>query len=365
MLNQRTTLFRQVFLFVLALLLPLLVLSACNNDDDDDQNEEGTEENQEDAENTSEENTSETLTIYSGRGEDLVGSIIEQYEEESGMNVEVKYGSTSELAATLLEEGDNSPADLFFAQDAGALGAVAAENLFVKMPSSVLNQVEAAFRDEDGEWVGITGRARVMVYNTEELSEEDLPDDIWGLCEEAWRGKIGWAPTNGSFQAFVTALRADQGEERAQEWLECFNDNDAQVYPKNTPIVEAVGNGEIQVGLVNHYYVFQFLAENADFTAANYSPRGAGVGSMINVAGAGILASSENQAGAQEFIEFLLSETGQSYFAEETNEYPLIEGVEINPNLTPLEEINYPDLDLNDLEDLEGTLELLQEVGLI
>ena len=204
-----------------------------------------------------------------------------------------------------------------------------------------------------------------MVYNTSTQTEADLPDDIFGFCDPAWKGRLGWAPTNGSFQAFVTALRVVEGEDRAREWLECIQANEPGVYPNNTSIVEAVGSGEIDAGFVNHYYLFQFLKENPDFPAANYYPRAGGIGTMVNVAGVGIVNTADNQEAAEAFVEFLLRESSLAYFNTETNEYPLSGNVELNPLLVPLSQIQTPDLNLSDLDDLDGTLQLLQELGIL
>jgi iron(III) transport system substrate-binding protein len=305
------------------------------------------------------------LVVYSGRSENLVDPIIARFGEESGIQVEVRYGGTSELAATILEEGDNSPADVFFAQDAGALGALAKAGRLAPLGEDILALVPAGLESRDGDWVGISGRARVLVYNTSELTPEQLPDDVWGLTAEAWRGRVGWAPTNGSFQAFVTALRVLEGEERAQEWLEAMLANDVQPYPNNSAIVEATAAGEISVGLVNHYYLYRFLAEQGEtFPARNYYFRTPHAGSMINVAGVGVLTTAKNPAAAAEFVKFLLSQEAQQFFANETFEYPLVAGdITVSDILVPLNEIATPDLDLSDLDDLQGTLELLQSVG--
>lgn len=305
------------------------------------------------------------LTVYSGRNENLVGPLIEQYKQATGQDVQVRYGDTAEMAATILEEGANSPADVFYGQDAGALGALAKEGRLAALPAEILERVEPAFRSRQGQWVGSSGRARVLVYNTDELSETDLPADIWGLTEDQWRGKIGWAPTNGSFQAFVTALRSIEGEERAREWLAAMIANDVKVYPNNDSIVTAVASGEILAGLVNHYYLLQFKAEKGeDFPAMNYYFPSGGAGNLINVAGAGVVDSSDNLEAAAQFVAFLLSDEAQAYFASQTNEYPLAgEDISLDPAVKPLSEINAPDLDLSSLDDLQGTLTLLQEVG--
>ncbi len=304
----------------------------------------------------------QTLTIYSGRSEELVGPIIDQFASATGIDVQVRYGSTSEMAATILEEGKNSPADIFYAQDPAGLGAV--EDLFAPIPGNILSQVEPRFRSPEGKWVGISGRARVIVYNTEKLSEADLPDDIWDFTDPEWRGRIGWAPTNGSFQAMVTAMRATWGEEKTRDWILGIQANQPGVYPKNTPQVAAAAAGEIDVGFVNHYYLYRFIAEEGEsFAARNYHPRAGGPGAVILVAGAGILDTSQNKETAERFLEFMLSTVAQQYFAGQTFEYPVIEGVKTHRLLTPLAEINSPDIDMADMADLEGTLALLRETG--
>ncbi|HMR65966.1 MAG TPA: extracellular solute-binding protein [Anaerolineae bacterium] len=305
------------------------------------------------------------LTIYSGRSESLVGPLIEQFKQETGLNIEVRYGETAEMASTILEEGDNSPADVYYGQDAGALGALANAGRFLPLPEATLNQVEPRFRSAEGLWIGTSGRARVVVYNTDTLAEADLPDDIFGFCDSTWTGRMGWAPTNGSFQAFVTALRVVEGEDRAREWLSCIQANEPAVFPNNTSIVEAVGSGEIDLGFVNHYCLLQFLAENPDFPAANYYDRSGDVGAMINVAGVGIINTTDNLEAAQAFVDFLLQPTSQEYFNKETHEYPLAAAIELDPALKPLTEFNAPDIDLSRLQDLDGTLQLLQELGIL
>ncbi|MFQ5592527.1 MAG: iron ABC transporter substrate-binding protein [Anaerolineae bacterium] len=304
------------------------------------------------------------LIVYSGRSESLVGPIIEQFAEATGIEVEVRYGKTAEMAATLLEEGQNSPADIFFAQDPGGLGAVAETGMLAPLPEDILATVDPRFRSPDGLWVGISGRARVIVYNTERVSPKDLPDDIWDFTDPKWSGRIGWAPTNGSFQTMVTGMRQVWGEEKTREWLEGIQANKPGVYPKNTPIVAAAGAGEIDVGFVNHYYLYRFIQEEGEtFRARNYFLPGSGPGSLVMVAGAGRIATGPNEANALKFIEFMLSPVAQQYFASQTFEYPLVEGVRTHRELTPLSELNAIDVDLADLADLQGTVQLLSDVG--
>jgi iron(III) transport system substrate-binding protein len=306
------------------------------------------------------------LVIYSGRSENLVAPIIEQFANATGIEVEVRYGSTSEMAATLLEEGQNSPADIFWAQDPGGLGAVADAGLFTPLPEDLLSRVDARFASPEGLWVGISGRARVIVYNTDMLSEDELPTDLMSFTEPEWEGRIGLPPTNGSFQTMVTGLRAAWGEDATRAWLEGIAANNPSFYENNTATVAAVAAGEVEVGFVNHYYLYRFLAEEGEnFAARNYYLNDGGPGSLVMVAGAGQLASSHNPENAQRFLDFLLSTVAQQYFASQTYEYPLVDGVVTSSLLTPLSDLNTPDIALGDLADLQGTVELLQDVGLL
>ncbi len=303
-----------------------------------------------------------TLTIYSGRSEDLVGPAIEQFEADTGIAVEVRYGSTSNLALTILEEGANTEADVFFAQDAGALGLLAKDGMLEPLPSYILDSVEPRFRSADGLWVGITGRARVITYNTEALAEADLPASLLDFTDPAWQGRVGFAPTNASFLSHLTALRVAEGDDAARAFVQGLLDNGARQYENNSAAVAAVAAGEIDAALVNHYYMYRVLAETPGAPLASYYFPGDDIGNLVNVAGAAIVASSDAKPLAQQFIAYLLSRTAQTYFVEETYEYPLLLGMDADPRLKPLAEIETPDVDLSDLDDLEATLDLLDEV---
>lgn len=304
------------------------------------------------------------IIVYSGRSSTLIEPVIEKFTAQTGIEVKARYGDSAELAATILEEGRNSPADVFWSQDAGALGALAAEEKLSPLPVNILEQVEPRFRSPQDLWVGTSGRARVIVYNTEAVKPADLPDSILDFTDPKWKGRLGWAPTNGSFQAFVTAMRRQLGEKETRQWIKGIQANEPRVYPKNSAIVAAVGAGEIDAGFVNHYYLFRFLEDQGEsFPARNFYNSKGDPGALVNVAGAALLKSSDKRGEALKFIDFLLSEEAQRFFATETYEYPLIEGVETNPLLKPLSEIETPELDLSELDDLAGTLQLLQETG--
>ncbi len=303
------------------------------------------------------------LTVYSGRNQELVGDVFEDFTEATGIEVAVRYGDTAELAATILEEGEASPADLYFAQDAGALGALQDEGRFTELPDDVLEAVDPLFRSREDLWTGTSGRVRVLAYNTDALDADEVPDSVHDLTDDAWQGRIGWAPTNGSFQAFVTAMRVTEGDAATREWLEGIVANDPFEFENNTAIVDGVGRGEVEIGLVNHYYLYRFLAEDPEFPVENkYLP--GDIGGLVNIAGIGVLASSDEQDAAFELVRYLLSQEVQEHFGQVTDalEFPLRSGVE-SPDLPSLEEIDPPDVDLSDLDDLQGTLELLREVG--
>ncbi|MGH3786349.1 MAG: iron ABC transporter substrate-binding protein [Pseudonocardiaceae bacterium] len=306
------------------------------------------------------------LVIYSGRQEALVGPLIEQFEQQTGVATSVRYGNTAQLAAQLLEEGERTPADVFFSQDAGALGALDRASRLERLPQTALDAVPARFRAEDGTWVGTSGRARVIVYDPRQISEQDVPDSVFELTDPRWRGKVGIAPSNASFEAFVTAMRVLRGDEVTRDWLAGMRANDAQSFANNVLILNAVEDGGVTLGLINHYYWYEQVAERgaaAVPTRLKFLP-GGDPGALVNVAGVGILGSSDQATQARQFVEFLLNMPSQSYFAAETKEYPLVAGVAPVADLPPLESLQSPQIDLSDLDTLDRTLQMIQGIGL-
>lgn len=304
------------------------------------------------------------LTIYSGRSEELVGPLFAQFTEQTGIAVEARYGDTAELAAQLIEEGDASPAQVYFAQDAGALGAVDAAGLFVPLPASVATIVPEAYRAPNGDWTGVTGRARVIAYDPEQVPAAEVPQSVFDLTDPKWRGQVAIAPTNASFQAFVTAMRVSQGDDVTKQWLEGLVANDVQTYEKNGLILDAVDTGQAQLGLINHYYWYEKAAEvGADAMRAQIAfTKPDDPGSLVNVAGVGILQDTPN---ATKFVEWLLSPPTQQWFVENTWEYPLVPSVAAAEGLPALDTLRGPDVPLAELADLPGTLVMLEDVGLI
>lgn len=308
----------------------------------------------------------EPLTVYSGRNESLIAPLIEQFIEDTGIAVQVLYGSTDNLAAQILEEGANSPADVYIAQDAGALGALAKAERLAVLPEEVLERIiNPAFVSPDGVWVGLSGRARVLVIDPVALEAAGLeaPESLLDLVGEEWAGLAGWAPTNASFRSNVTAMRLLLGDDATLEWLEGMVANNTRAYESNTAVVQGVINGEIAVGLTNHYYIFRFLAETPDLNAELYFLPGGDVGALVNIAGAAILRTSDQPELAEQLVAYLLSDAAQEYFASQTFEYPLVEDVEHAEILPDLDELELPEIDLTDLDDLQGTIDMIEESG--
>jgi iron(III) transport system substrate-binding protein len=308
-----------------------------------------------------------TLVVYSGRDEELVGPLIDAFEAASGITVKVRYANSIEMAAQLLEEGERTPAQVFLSQEPGALGALSAEDLLADLPAEITDAVEPQYSSADGTWVGLTGRARVIAYDGEELTEGDVPTDVFDLTDPRWSGQVGIAPTNASFQSFVTALRVLEGEDAAEEWLLGLVANDVQIFPRNGAILEAVDTGAIDLGLINHYYWFQQAAEvGAENMRAQLRYGEPGTASaLVNVTGAGILAPSADNAEALEFVRYLLSIEGQGYFVAQTTEYSVVPDGPTPADAPALDDIRGPELDYADLADLDGTIALLQKVGLL
>lgn len=310
--------------------------------------------------------SAERLTVYSGRNEELIGPILAQFTEATGIAVDVVYGDTTAIANQILEEGANSPADVFIAQDAGALGALAKANLLAGLPSDVVERVPATFASPDSLWVGLSGRARVLVYNPELVEAQglELPASILDLTKPEYAGLVGWAPANASFQSNITAMRVLLGDEATETWLADMLANGAVSFgSSNTNLNQAVIDGEILMGITNHYYMFRFLAENPDAPIAQHFFPAGDAGSLINIAGAGVLATSDQPGLSQRLLLYLLGSEAQQYFADSTYEYPMIEGVTTNERLTPLSEIQSPDINLTDLDDLQTSVQMIESSG--
>lgn len=333
---------QRLVLVLLAVVLGPLALTACGDDD------------------------SEKLTVYSGRNEKLIGDLLDTFTEKTGIELNVRYGDTAELASTIREEGDNSPADVFFSQDGGALGALQKDGRLEKLPAADLDRVPARYRSTLGDWVGTSGRSRVIAYDKRKYQDDEVPDSVFDLVEPRWKGKVSWAPTNASFQAFVTAMRKLRGDDETEGWLKAMKANGVRAYENNIAQRDAIKAGEVDLSLLNHYYVLEAIAEEgADYPVGLHFLPASDPGSLVNVAGVGILKTTDHRADARKLVSFLLGQDAQTYFADVTKEYPLVAGSKALTGVPPLDELTAVKVDLADLADLQGTLELLEKAGVL
>ncbi len=306
-----------------------------------------------------------SITVYSGRNEALIKPILQQFTWDTGIKVNFRAGDSGTLGAQILTEGGASPADVFFSQDAGALGAVSKAKLFDQLPTDLISRVAKGFRADDRRWVGISGRLRVVVYNP--TLAPAPPTKIDDVLDPSWKGRIGYAPTNASWQSFVTALRIARGEASAKEWLVKFKANDPKAYSGNGVVRDAVNNGDVAIGLINHYYIYEKMGveTRAKVVVKNQYLGNGDIGGLMNVAGVGVLRTSNNKPAALALVDYLLSEKAQRYFAQSTYEYPLISSVSAVSDIPQLSTLKPPVMDLTDLDSLAKTQELLANVGLL
>jgi iron(III) transport system substrate-binding protein len=309
--------------------------------------------------------SSDTLVVYSGRTGDLITPLLDRFAEETGVDIDVNYQDSADLALLIDEEGDRTPADVFISQSPGAVGFLDEQDRLAQLSDDILGSVPEGDAAENGSWVGLSGRVRTLVYNTDDVDPETLPETVLDLAGDEYAGQVAVAPTNGSFQDFVTVLRQQVGEEETEAFLTALADGGAPTYADNHAIVEAVGRGEVPMGLVNHYYAFRALDEDPDLPVENYYFPEGDYGSTLLVTAASIVEGSDQAEDAERLVEFLLSAESQEYFSEETFEYPLASGVEPDPALPPFEEISATRVDMSELGGgLAATTELIDASGL-
>jgi iron(III) transport system substrate-binding protein len=312
------------------------------------------------ASQTPEPSSEASITIYSGRSEELIADLLDTFTQETGIAVEVRYGDSAELAAQILEEGDNVRADVYFGQDAGALGALANAGVTKTLAKEITNLVQEQYKSTTDQWVGVSGRARVLAYDPAKVTS--IPTSYKDLMDPSWKGRIGIAPTNASFQAFITAIRVLEGDQAATEFLEAMKEN-AVLFEKNSIILQAVQDGVVDAGLINHYYWYELAAEigEENMKAEIAWFKDGDTGNLINVAGVAVL--SDNPSAAV-FAKWLLGDSAQKFFVEKTREYSMT-GIPEVQGLKPIAEIGAPEFDLSDLDSLAETLELIRKAGLL
>lgn len=332
------------------------------------------------------------VVVYSGRSKPLVDGLVEQYQKRADVDVRVKYGRDAQLLAALTEEGDQTPADVFWANTTGALSNAVDKDLLAQLPNDILARAER-FVPSNKRWVPVTTRFRVLAYNSNRVNPDDLPGSVLDLPDvPGLQGRIGWTPTYSSFQDFLTLLRTRNGEETTRQWLNAMTEMNPKSYTSNTPMIQALAAGEIDVALTNHYYVLRLKHGGAEgeyegheeheeegeeheeeespqpqAPVKTYHFEDGDPGNLALVTGAGVVAASDAPTAAREFLKFLLSEQAQSFAANQVNEYPVVSGTDVPDHMIPVERALSlsPDFKPGQLGELEPTLQLMRDEGIL
>lgn len=315
---------------------------------------------------SSEESDSGTLTLYNAQHEDLVEAMVAGFTKETGIKVDIRSGKDFELANQIVQEGDASPADVFLTENSPAMTLVDSKGGFAKVDDATLAQVPDQYVPSSRNWVGFAARSTVLVYNTTALTPDRLPESIMDLAKPEWQGKVGIAAGGADFQAIVSAVVAVKGEEAAAEWLKGLKTN-AKIYPRNGAVMKAVNDGEIDAGIIYHYYWYKDRAESGA-NSANTELKffgGKDPGAFVSISGAGVLKSSKHPEQAQQLVKYLTGKNGQQILSDsKALEYSIASGVPANPALKPLDELDPPTIDIATLNGPK-VVELMQQAGLL
>jgi iron(III) transport system substrate-binding protein len=307
------------------------------------------------------------ITLYNGQHEQTTAALVAAFEKQTGIKVNVRTGDEAELGNQIMQEGSSSPADVFYTENTPVLEALRERGLLAAVTPSTLTAIPSRYDSAQGDWVGVSARVSVLVYNTSAIEPSQLPNSILELAEPKWKGKLGFAPSETDFQPLITSIVKFDGDATAERWLKGLQAN-SKIYPDNETVVAQVNNGESAVGLINHYYWFRLRAEigaSAMHSALHYYAAG-DPGDLVNVSGAAVLKSSSHQAAAQKLLAFLVSHTGQETIAHSHSyEYPLRPGVAPAPELRPFAQIKPPPLTPAELGDGSKALALEQKLGLL
>lgn len=306
------------------------------------------------------------LVIYNAQHEPLLEELAPAFTEETGIEVELRNGKDLELSNQLVQEGDASPADVFLTENSPGMSQVEAAGLFQQLPAELVAPIPAQYRPRSGLWTGFVARSTVLVYNTDQVQESDLPESILDLAEPEWKGRLSFSPTGADFQAIVAAVLELEGEEATQAWLQGIKDN-GKVYDGNNLVLEAVDSGEVEVGIVYHYYWERDRKENGDVSdnSEQHYFTDQDPGAFVSVSGAGVLASSNMKDEAEQFVEFLVNEQGQQILADSyALEYPLNPGIQLEGVTKPFSELEPPAVNVSDL-DAQKVVDLMTEVGFL
>ena len=313
--------------------------------------------------------SSSTITLYSGQHEQTTDKLVAAFEAESGIKVKTRFGDEAEMANQIATEGSHSPADVFLTENSPALELLQEKNLLAPITTSTLSDVPAKYNSPQGDWVGVSARANVMVYNTNKLTASQLPKSIMDLASPAWKGKLGIAPSETDFQPIITSIMQAKGKDAALAWLKGVKANaGSHSYPDNETLVNVVNKGQVSIAVMNHYYWYrerdEVGASNTHSAIAFFAPKDPGY--VVDVSGAAVLKSSGNQAAAQKLVAFFVSHNGEEVIAHsESYEYPLGSGVVTAKPLKPFDQLQPADVTIEQLGDGSGAIALLQQVQLL
>ena len=333
---------KRVAAALVAAVLSIPVLAACGGDDKD------------------------SVVVYNAQHEELISAVAKKFTAKTGIKVELRNGSDLELANQLVAEGARSPADVFLTENSPAMAVVDAKGLFAPLPATILDRIPAQYRPTNGHWTGFAGRSTVLVYNTDQVKEADLPTSLMDLAKPEWKDKVSFSPTGADFQAIVAGVLALKGEPATKEWLAGLKAN-GTVYDGNNVVLKSVNNGDKATGIIYHYYWYRDQEEagdNSDNTALHFFGK-KDPGAFVSTSGAGVLSHGKHNANAEKFVDYLTSKEGQQVIADSyALEYTLNPEVPLGREVKPLGELDPPAVGISDL-DSARVVELMQAAGFL
>ncbi|MEB8193985.1 iron ABC transporter substrate-binding protein [Raoultella terrigena] len=308
----------------------------------------------------------EGIVIYNAQHENLVKSWVDGFTKETGIKVTLRNGGDSELGNQLVQEGAASPADVFLTENSPSMVLVDNARLFAPLDADTLKQVAPEYRPEHGRWIGIAARSTVFVYNPQKISESQLPRSLMDLAKPEWKGRWAASPSGADFQAIVSAMLALKGEKATLDWLKAMKANFV-AYKGNSTVMKAVNAGQIDGGVIYHYYRFVDQAktgENSKNTGLYYFKH-QDPGAFVSISGGGVLASSKHPQQAQAFIKWITGKQGQEELrTNNAFEYAVGVNAASNPKLTPLRELDAPKVEPSSLNG-KKVIDLMTQAGLL
>ncbi|WP_430297013.1 iron ABC transporter substrate-binding protein [Sinomonas sp. B1-1] len=307
-----------------------------------------------------------TLVVYNAQHETLTKEWIDQFTAETGIKVDYRQGDDSEMSNQIIQEGANSPADVFLTENSPAMTQVENAGLFADIDAATAAQVPAQYRPSTNKWTGIAARSTVFVYNKDKVSEAQLPKSLLDLQNPEWKGRWAASPSGADFQAIVSALLETKGEDATKAWLAGMKEN-AKAYKGNVTAMKAVNTGEIDGAVIYHYYYYGDQAktgENSNKVGLHYF-KNQDPGAFVSISGGGVLKSSKHQEQAQAFLKFITGKKGQEVLQKGTSfEYAVGSGVPSNEKLVPLADLQAPVVDPAKLNS-KKVAELMTQAGLL